>query len=170
MATTEAQTPVEIVALLIDDDDSPYVHGLYTSDEEAMADLRQYLVERFGEETVAEAEADQDQGLGGLIHYQIDGFAPPPPAENTTVWVLDIEHRHGRNVDVYASEAAARAGLIAWVHNWWAEAVGVDAELGDGRRVTVQSEPPSDDNEAIDQYFAAKNDEHYNLRTTALIR
>lgn len=170
MATTETQAPAEIVALLIEDDDSAYVHGLYASDDEALADLRQYLVERFGEDTVAEAEGDQDQGLGGLVHYTTDGFAAPPLSAGTTVWVLEIEHRHGRNVDVYASEEAARSGLIGWVHDWWLEVVGVEAELGDGRRVTLQSEPPSDDDEAIDQYFAAKSDEYYDLGTTALIR
>lgn len=169
MTPIETRTPVEIVALLIDDDDSARVYGLYSSDDAAKADFRQYLVGRFGEDTVADAEADPDQGLGGLIHYRIDGFPAPPLAEGATVWVLDIEHRHGRNVDVYTSEEAARSRLIGWVHAWWGEVVGLDTELSDGRRVTLQSEPPSDDDEAVYQYFAAKDDEYYDLGTRALI-
>lgn len=65
---------VELVALLIDDDKTAYVHGLYKDEDAAMVELRRYLVERFGEGTVVEAEAEDEQGLGSLVHYKTDAY------------------------------------------------------------------------------------------------
>ncbi|WP_457180721.1 hypothetical protein [Mycobacteroides abscessus] len=68
---------VDLVALLIDDDKSVYVQGLYADDDAAMAELRRYLVERFGEGAVVEAEADNEQGFGSLVSYKTDSFPIP---------------------------------------------------------------------------------------------
>lgn len=70
----ELVSAVELVALLIDDDRTAYVHGLYADDDAAMAELRRYLVERFGEDDVVAAESEDERGLGSLIHYKTDSF------------------------------------------------------------------------------------------------
>ncbi|SHV17487.1 Uncharacterised protein [Mycobacteroides abscessus subsp. abscessus] len=68
---------MRLVPLLIDDDKTVYVQGLYASSEAAIAELRRYLVERFGEDTVNEAESDEEQGRGSLVYYKTDGFDTP---------------------------------------------------------------------------------------------
>lgn len=72
VSTTRALVP-----LLIDDDKTVYVQGLYANADAAMAGLRQYLVDRFGEDAVSQAESDEEQGLGSLVHYKTDSFDIP---------------------------------------------------------------------------------------------
>lgn len=67
----------EIVPLVIDDDDAAYVHDVFWTEQDALAELRRYLVGRFGENTVAEAEADEDQGLSSLVDFKTEAFALP---------------------------------------------------------------------------------------------
>lgn len=72
--TAESPDPTEIVALLIDDEDSAYVYGLYHSEKAAQSAMRGHLVERFGQQAVEEAEADDEQGLAGLLSYTTQIF------------------------------------------------------------------------------------------------
>ncbi|SKK35403.1 hypothetical protein [Mycobacteroides abscessus] len=67
----------EIVPLLIDDNDAPFVYDVFWSEEDARAEMRRYLVNRFGEDTEAEAEADEEQGLSSLVEFKIDSFVLP---------------------------------------------------------------------------------------------
>lgn len=67
----------EIVPLLIDDDDEIYVYDVFWTEEDARAEMRRYLVNRFGEDTVAEAEADEEQGLNSLVEFKTESFALP---------------------------------------------------------------------------------------------
>lgn len=67
----------EVSTLLIDEDRSAFVYGVYPSARDAEQDFRGYLVERFGEQTVLECEADPAQGLGALVAYKVDAFTLP---------------------------------------------------------------------------------------------
>lgn len=67
----------EIVPLVIDDDDAAYVHDVFWTEKDALAELRRYLVGRFGEDTVAEAEADEGKGLSSLVDFKTESFALP---------------------------------------------------------------------------------------------
>lgn len=80
-------------------------------------------------------------------------------AIGSTLHVLTIEHRHGANVHVHATEAGANATLHKYVCNWWQDAV-----VRQGVGVM-----PSDPQEAIDVYFdAMQHSEYYTLTETTL--
>lgn len=51
-----------------------------------------------------------------------------------TVAFLMIEHKHGTDTDVYASEASARAALRDYVDDWWAR------EMRDPKPETITDE------------------------------
>ncbi|TEA09065.1 hypothetical protein [Mycobacteroides salmoniphilum] len=88
--------PTEIVTLLIDDEDSAYVYGLYRSAEAAESALQVHLVERFGQETVEEAESDEDQGLAGLLSYTIGVFRNSAIVDMINAdCVADLREQHG---------------------------------------------------------------------------
>jgi hypothetical protein len=72
------------------------------------------------------------------------------------VWVLTINHRHGSDVRVYATEALAKKGVQDWVRENWEVEIGsepmpddiekacawyweaVDAEWADIRQIVVE--------------------------------
>jgi hypothetical protein len=72
------------------------------------------------------------------------------------IWVTTVEHKHGTNVSAFTTEELARADLAAFAREWWND-TGLD------------DEPPTDDNEAIEDYFDAVSDEFYSLESTELI-
>lgn len=63
-----------------------------------------------------------------------------------TVWVLRVDHRHGADVTVHSSVAAAKESLREWVHSWWDETAG---------RCGAPDAPPDNPDEAIQFYFEA---------------
>lgn len=67
----------EIVPLVIDDDDAAHVYDVFWTEQDALTELRRYLVERFGEDTVTEAEADEEKGLSSLVGFKTTAFALP---------------------------------------------------------------------------------------------
>ncbi|OHU12785.1 hypothetical protein [Mycobacteroides chelonae] len=67
----------EVVPLVIDDDDGAHVYDVFWTEEDALTELRRYLVERFGEDTVTEAEANESQGLSSLVCFKTTPFALP---------------------------------------------------------------------------------------------
>lgn len=71
-------------------------------------------------------------------------------SEEQTVYVLIIEHRHGTNVDVSASQQGALDALADYVNQWW------EHEMP-GKAV------PSNAGEAIEQYFEAVESEFYGV-------
>lgn len=75
-----AEPKQEVVTLLLDDDDAAYVYGVYESDTEAEEAMRAAMVARFGADTVAEYEADDELGLGALVPYKIQYFDWPRPS------------------------------------------------------------------------------------------
>lgn len=64
-------------------------------------------------------------------------------SETVNVWVLRIEHRHGADVVVFATEEAALNSLWMYVQTWWAE------EMCRYELVPM----PEDRGAAIDAYF-----------------
>lgn len=66
----------EIVTLLIDDDREAWVEGVYASEDHARAAFREYLVARFGSDTVEHAEADGRE-LTDLVSYKVGFFESP---------------------------------------------------------------------------------------------
>ncbi|MBN7457669.1 hypothetical protein [Mycobacteroides abscessus] len=156
----------EIVTLLIDDDDGADVYGLYGSEDDAVSDFRRYLVDRFGEDAVGEAEADEEQGLASLVAYRTSVFPSPVPAPAVVseVWLLTVDHRHGRDCAVFRTERDAVERLAEWVRQYWGEVVGQEYEDGAGARHFVPALPPIDGAVATEVYFAAKQgDESYVL-------
>jgi hypothetical protein len=71
-------------------------------------------------------------------------------SEGQTVYVLIIEHRHGTNVDVFASRQGALTALVGFVDDWWAREMP-------GKVI------PSNDGDAISQYFEAVESEFYGI-------
>ena len=69
------------------------------------------------------------------------------------VWTLTIDHRHGTDVRVFRSEAAARTALAAFARQWWPGERGEDARYSDANFAAL------DDAEAIDEYFREVGDE-----------
>lgn len=61
------------------------------------------------------------------------------------VWLVLIDHSHGSDAEVYATEAAAKAGLYGFVAEYWGELWDDEDE---------ESQPlPEDHDEAIRLYF-----------------
>ena len=58
-----------------------------------------------------------------------------------SIWVAVINHRHGTDVDVFASEAGARKYLLDFAKDWWSE-------------VAEEDEPMPSDDELVMVYFA----------------
>lgn len=63
-----------------------------------------------------------------------------------TVWFLSIEHKHGSDTTIHASEAGARACLATYCREWWEEVAPEDA---DGEPMS----PPEQDDDVIRAYF-----------------
>ncbi|MEU0237630.1 hypothetical protein ABZ234_08060 [Nocardiopsis sp. NPDC006198] len=76
------------------------------------------------------------------------GIATTPPP----VWVLYREHRHGEEITLAQSEEAAMAELARYVRSSWDNVVGDPG---------VPFEPPADDAEAIQTYFAHREEEYH---------
>jgi hypothetical protein len=66
----------EIVTLLLDDDREAWVEGVYSSEDEARAAYRDYLVSRFGLDEVERIEAEGGD-FAGLVGYKIGFFEAP---------------------------------------------------------------------------------------------
>ena len=71
------------------------------------------------------------------------------------VHVLIFEHRDGRDITVHASRQRAVAVLGRIVRDGWAEARECDGFL--------PASPPDSDAEAIESYFAAQEEESYEI-------
>lgn len=71
----------------------------------------------------------------------------------STVYVLNIEHRHGMNTTVHSTEAAARNELSTYVRQFWHEVADVSGCPGIA---------PGDD-DAIAKYFEFSHDERYSI-------
>lgn len=82
---------------------------------------------------------------------------PTIPAVTIRVYVLEIEHRHGTNVYVYTTDDACRAQLRDWVDEYWHE---VEDLLGD--------KPETIDDEVVESYFGAYDDERYSIERDSL--
>lgn len=76
------------------------------------------------------------------------------------VWVLHIEHRFGHDASVFRSEAGAKAAVAGFVRQWWHELADYDDRL--------PTEPPDDDQQAVDLYFEVHHDESYLISTANL--
>jgi hypothetical protein len=74
-----------------------------------------------------------------------------------TVWVLQIEHKHGDDISVYASEEAALNAVGEYVRTWWNDM------LVDGIELSM----PESRDEAIEEYFEEMSNvrgrEHYSI-------
>lgn len=75
------------------------------------------------------------------------------------VWVLWIDHRHGINIGVHATEAGALDGLAGFVDFWWHAELGVDAD-----------KPPTIDEAAIIHYFGHVADETWSIESAVVQR
>jgi hypothetical protein len=73
-----------------------------------------------------------------------------------TVHVLTIEHRHGTDTFVCASELIAEECLDGYVRSWW------DEEMGDTAMPTTAEE-------RIVQYFEAMAEEQYDITEYGVI-
>lgn len=72
------------------------------------------------------------------------------------VFTLTIDHRHGTDVYVNATEEGRLGALYGYACAWWA-----DARRGDD---TLPAAPPEDADDAIDLYFdALGGEESYSL-------
>lgn len=76
------------------------------------------------------------------------------------VTVQSISHRHGTDLAVYATAAAAHAALATWARTYWNE---VAAEP------YVPGVAPDDDDEAVDLYFELHQGESYDSNVTRVI-
>lgn len=66
----------EVAVLTIHDDSESWVQGLYATEDDASREFRAYLVDRFGEAAVAEAEASEN-GLDALMAHKVESFEAP---------------------------------------------------------------------------------------------
>lgn len=78
-------------------------------------------------------------------------FTPVLPA-SAMVWVTMYDHKHGTDIEVFESEAAAEAYRQELVGDYWDD--------------TMEEAKPSDPKEAADAYFAAgaKHGEFFDVR------
>jgi hypothetical protein len=67
---------------------------------------------------------------------------------NDGLTVLRVEHRHGDDLSLHPTYAAAKADLVDYVWTWWSRELPDDPE-------------PDDDDEAIAWYFDRLEDEGY---------
>lgn len=80
------------------------------------------------------------------------------------VIVVQIDHRHGSDTEVFRSEVGALNSLHGYVvREWDAEVNGRWAEDGDTKRAI-----PADRDEAISAYFGSVEDEFYQIETLPL--
>lgn len=61
----------DITVVVVDDDDETWVMGAFVDEETGMRHLRSYVIERFGEEAVAEAEAGEN-GVADLVSHKFE--------------------------------------------------------------------------------------------------
>lgn len=80
----------------------------------------------------------------------------------STVWILTIDHRHGRDISVNETEEGALAACAEYGRQWWSELVGRNDD------VELPEEPPTDNVEAIKLYFDTVGDEYYELEQAAV--
>jgi hypothetical protein len=75
------------------------------------------------------------------------------------VWVCTFDHRDGTYIWACATEALAYRELAAVCREFWDEAREVD-DLGRaaGTAGRLADQPPDDDQEAVEYYFAVMND------------
>lgn len=81
----------------------------------------------------------------------------------STVWVLTVDHRHGRDTWVHATEEGAFGHLADYVSDWWTELVGRND------RVELPDEAPADTREAINTYFETVGDEYYDIESKEVL-
>jgi len=75
-----------------------------------------------------------------------------------SVTVLRIEHKHGADVYLFGSEAAAFAQVAAFVSEWWAQGVGARGRM------------PKDPKKAVAEYFAVmEGEESYSIGFETLV-
>lgn len=101
--------------------------------------------------TAGSAKADGYQGdvqLHGLTLDQVKRVVHA--LSGAPLWLLAVEHRHGRDESVHASEEDARNTLHAYVEEWW------DREVRD-------APIPPDRDRAIDAYFEAVDNEFHSI-------
>ena len=68
-----------------------------------------------------------------------EAFAPARAAPaRPKVYVLVIDHRHGSDVSVYATQEAAAASIEAYCREWWAQEVRGADSIGRRRRRPIQ--------------------------------
>ena len=94
---------------------------------------------------------DTDE-YAGMIFDVIDN------APANRVWVLAIEHRHGTDLTAHHTEDHARQWLREWVGQWWHEIADLTGDLA-----------AIDETEAVEAYFAARDDEFYSLTDTPVL-
>ena len=70
------------------------------------------------------------------------------------VWFLLINHRHGVDITIHATQDSAYAGLVQYCRDEW------ENEFADANPPAT---PPEDDDELIDQYFENVDDETYEI-------
>jgi hypothetical protein len=75
-------------------------------------------------------------------------MARAKPKNKSMVWVLVINHRHGTDIDVFATEDLARESLLEYVTDWWSEVGGTQ---------------PTSPYQAVDRYFQTVDGEWYEL-------
>lgn len=90
----------------------------------------------------------------GLTADEIDalceslGVAAPAPAAPSKLWSLLIEHEHGHDLTLYATEDDARAAAFAFVTEWWSSEY-------------PRKRMPRDRDEAVEAYFENHGSEAY---------
>jgi hypothetical protein len=78
------------------------------------------------------------------------------------VYVLIIEHRHGRNVSVHYSDEEASIEVAAYCRDWWDREVSV-RKHGFTSEDTPTEPMPDDPGQLIAQYFEAADDESWSV-------
>jgi len=73
---------ITVNVLHVDDDHGAYVFGIGLDSDELLARFREHLVDRFGEDEVAHAESEYENGLAGLELYDIVDFELEVPNDN----------------------------------------------------------------------------------------
>lgn len=73
-----------------------------------------------------------------------------------SIFVATVEHKHGTNTYAGETYLLAYSAVVDYVRDYWHE-VGTD-------------EPPTDEEIMVSLYFAAMEDEWYNVEEIALIQ
>ena len=79
------------------------------------------------------------------------------------VWVLNIDHQHGNNISVHATEAGAVAELYEYVSDFWEQETAREDFL-------TNPEIPMDQQEAIRAYFTLWTDEYYSIEEHVVLQ